>query len=269
MRGPSSIDLSGTASFAARGLTGTVRSTIALHLSRLKGRPSPVLPPPGNDPVVAVRYRVARMAGSLSVNWTSTPGGCAATNSCGFSGGFTDHFGHARGRADIVAYDADFGGLRRGLGLAPGRAPFGTQVSGTVMWRSADGAVSATVERDGAQVCSDTAPLRAGFIGVDISGKRARFVVGDFTPTLAFPSGRGLFQSRCENPALVAFNKPLVSAPIPLRLLGRRAITLHITTGGATGHGAGFLWHAHPDLTIVLQRTRIDQLLVDSSIFET
>jgi hypothetical protein len=268
--GPVTVDLSGTASFSAGGLTGTARSTIVLHIGRLKHQAVTPYPPRGDVRVVRVRYRIARVSGSIGLDWAANASGCAALDACGLTGTLSIRPGRSAGHADAVAYDSaggtSFAGLRRALGLAPGRVPSGAQDNALGSWTSPQGSVSAVVDRAGVLACRDVSPLRAGIVGINFTGKRAQVVLGFSAEDV----DRDLLRTRCGGPSVTGFGEQLLaSVTVPLQALGRRTVILHLTRGfTATGTG-GFTWHSHPDLTIVLERTGVDQMSVDRSIFET
>ncbi|MDQ6744972.1 MAG: hypothetical protein M3Z27_02980 [Actinomycetota bacterium] len=275
-RAPATVDLSGTAPFAAGGLAGVVRSTLALHLRRLKtGRVrtgAARLPLAELNRVITVGYRVLRVSGSVAVDVTGGAG-CGTSTLCGLSGTLQLHPGPAAGHGYLLAYgsasDTSAVGLRRAVGLEAGRVPPYAQVFGLPSWTRGGGSLTADLRRGGAELCRDRVPARAGYVALSVRGQRvtASFGSPDFTE---LQGQRDLLRTRCPDPIVAsqASNLSLASASVPLRALRRRILTLHLT------RGAGLIssvlrWRSHPDLTIVLERTGISERLVPSSDFQS
>lgn len=276
-RGATRIDLSGVAPFAAAGLAGTAASTIVLHVRRLRGgsrqgRPRPT-PLSDENRVITVEYRVARVAGSVAVDVAGNPSTCAELDACGLRGTLTLRPGPARGDAYVIAYDsATTGGrrLRRSVGLAPGKPPPYAQVSGLAKWTSSAGTITAAIDRNGTQVCNDTAPIPVGAVELEVKAKRVTATFGGSGYAALTPS-RDALRTRCQGPTaadVIAHNAGLATAQLPLAALRRRTLTVHLTTGAAVT-APGFTWRSRPDLTIVLRQTGVTERLVPSSAFQT
>ncbi len=274
--GATRIDLSGTAAFAAHGFRGSVRSTIVLHVARLRGQAqqtrTPRVPLSEADRVITLGYRVMRVSGAVAIKATGNPSTCEAFAACGLSAAMTVQPGFAAGHADLIAYAGNFISwrlLRRAVGLAPGHIPLDAQVYGLATWTSNAGSVSAALTRNGTRVCDDSAPLHISAVEIMVQGQRARAVFGGSDFAFVTP-GRDLLRTRCPGPVLGDLDpsQALASVTFPVALLARPTLTLHLVDG-ATEAGPGFTWRSKPDLTIVLRRTRLAQRLVSSAAFET
>lgn len=181
------VDLSGSGSFSAHGLVGSTRSTIVLHVSRLRAqrlrtRPGRTrMPLSAADRVLLVHYRVVKVAGSVSVATKSSPSSCTPFDVCGLSGTITVRPDVVDGQAALIAYDsaqANPAGLRRAAGLARGRVPVTAQAYGEASWSGAAGSVSSALAGAGNPGCRDSAPLPVGGIGLDVNGSRVTAVYG-------------------------------------------------------------------------------------------
>jgi hypothetical protein len=265
VRGPMTIDLSGSAPFAAGGLAGTVESTVVVRIRkarvrRVDRRPRRAISRPSDRPpfrFISVEYHLERMTGSVPVNLEADPRGCAALDACGLSGTLTVSPGPARGEAYVSAYGRlSKAALRRAVGVAPGPRPRNASVGGYLFWSRGRGAVAAALERNGRPACRDTGPLTDGAIELRVRGRRvtARFAGGD-------PFGGGeLLRTRCPGPLLADLGRGtrLATGRVPRRALGRRRITLHLDQG-TTASTPGYRLSSRPDLTIVLEREKVEE----------
>ncbi len=274
-RGASTVDLSGVSTFAAGGLAGTARSSIVLHVRRLrsltvhrKPRPTPMI---DEDRVISVEYRVAKVAGTIAVRAAADPSTCAAFAACGLDGSLTVRPGPGQGTAYVIAYDvASTSGtrLRRAVGLASGKIPRYAQVSGLATWTSTTGTVSAAFERGGSPACRDVTPLPLSALELNVKGGRAIATFGG-TDYADLAPIRDLLRTRCPGPLLsdlLAHNAALATSNTPISALGQRTLTLRLTHG-TTVRAPGFTWRSLPALTIMLQRVRVTETLVPSSAF--
>jgi hypothetical protein len=268
LKGPTMIDLSGSAPFAAGGLAGTVESTVLVRVRKARvrrgpfrrRRPSP--PPSGRPPLrsLSVEYRLARMTGSVPVELDAEPLACAPLDACGLSGTLTVTPGPARGEAYVFVYGRQSkAALRRAVGLVPGPPPRKVSVYGYLTWSRARGTVSAALERDGRPACRDTTPLSDGAIDLRVRGRRvtARFAGAE---TLAASDA---LRTRCPGPLLADLRRGtrLAVGRIPRGALGRRRLTLHLDQGSSTAT-PGYRLRSRPDLTVVLEREKVEEELI-------
>src|SRR5262249_45069704 len=107
--GRTTIDLTGTHAFSAAGVTGTVRSSIRLHLGRPQGEPRPLAY--GKSQVRALRtvtatYSVTRVSGTVETTFTTGPDRsiCDPLDACGATGSVRLDPLASSGRATFVAY---------------------------------------------------------------------------------------------------------------------------------------------------------------------
>lgn len=274
-RGATTASLTGVSTFLAGGLAGTAHSSIVLHVQRLRGgtartkaRPTPIA---DEDRVISVEYRVAKVAGTISVKAASDPSTCAAFGACGLTGMLRVQPGPGLGTAYVIAYDvASTSGarLRRAVGLAPGKIPRYAQVSGLATWTSKIGTVSATFERGGSLACSDVTPLPVSALEINANGNRATAMFGGRDYAELAPT-RDLLRTRCPGPVLsdlLTHNTALATINLPVTALGQRTLTLHLTRGTSV-RAPGFTWQSLPALTIVLKRIKVTERLVPSSAF--
>jgi hypothetical protein len=271
--GPTTIDLSGSAPFGAGGLAGTVESTVVVRIRkarvrRVHLRREPTRPRPSNRPPfrnLAVEYRLARMSGSVPVEVAATPGTCTALDACGLAGRLTVTPGPARGEAYVFAYGRlPPIALRRALGLAAGPRPRKVTVYGYLAWARARGTVTAALDRTGTPACRDTTPLTSGAIELRVRGRRvtARFAGG--AEVLGAPE---VLRTRCPGPLIADLGRGtrLAVGHIPLRALGRRRVTLHLDQG-ASAVASGYRLRSRPDLTVVLEREKVEEQQVPEPV---
>jgi hypothetical protein len=275
VRGPMTIDLSGSAPFTAGGLAGTVESTVVVRtkkarVRRLEPRRRRVISEPSDRPPfrsISVEYRLERMTGSMPVNLEADPRGCAALDACGLSGTLTLSPGPARGEAYVSAYGRlSKAALRRAVGLAPGPRPSKASVGGYLFWNRGRGAVTAALERNGRPACRDTGPLTTGAIELRVRGRRVTVSFAGADPF----AGADLLRTRCPGPLLADLGRGtrLATGRIPRRALGRRRITLHLDEG-TTASTLGYRLSSRPDLTVVLEREKVEEHQVSPGGSET
>jgi hypothetical protein len=265
-RGPTRVDLSGESRFAAGGLAGTVRSTIAVRVGKsdVERRPRGLQPGPRSrrrrdrPPLrsIAVEYRIERLTGSMPVAATARSRNCARVDACGLGGTLAVTPGPARGEGYVVAYGrVPRAALSRAVGLAPGPIPHKVSAYGYVAWTSGRGTVTAALDRDGTAACRDTAPLSSGLLELRLRDRRVTARIGAGAPFL----GADLLRTRCPGP-LLADLKPrteLAAGHLPLRALARRRVTLRLDRG-ASAAARGYRLRSRPDLTLVLEREKVE-----------
>jgi hypothetical protein len=262
-RGPTTIDLSGSAPFAAGGLAGTAVSTVEVSVGRLvtrrrgtSRREAPPRRPPRRSPfrTVEVEYRITSVTGSVPVDVMADPRTCAPLDACGLSGSLALMPGPAEGEAYLFVYGrSPRHVLERAVGLAPGRVPRRVSAYGYVQLEKATGTVAAALERDGAPACRDSGPVQPATLELRVRG-------GQVTALLSGYSGLGgadPFRTRCPGPLLGDFARAthVAAGRIPLRAFGRRRLTLRLDTG-TSGRTPGFRVRSQPDLRIELVRER-------------
>jgi hypothetical protein len=264
-RGPARVDLSGESSFAAGGLAGTVRSTIAVRArktdetrsaegrDRARGRPRPDRRPLRS---IALEYRIERLTGSMPVAARARSRNCARVDACGLAGTLAVSPGPARGNAYVVAYGrVPRAALRRAVGLAPGPIPRKVSGQGYVAWTRGRGTVTAALDREGVPACRDTAPLSSGLLELRVRDRRVTARLGGGPSLLSLD----LLRTRCPGPLFADLkpNTELAAGRIPLRALARRRVTLRLDRG-ATSAARGYRLRARPDLTVVLEREKVE-----------
>jgi hypothetical protein len=275
--GATTINLSGAVPFAERGFSGLARSTIVLRIKRLRGHRQRTRIPPtplsAQDRVLTVQYRVAKVGGSVAVDAASVPSTCAAFDVCGLKDALSVQPGAAHGTAMLIAYDsASTSGrlLRRVVGLGKGRLPPGAQAFGLASWSSGQGSVSSMLTSGASQSCRDSAALPVGAVEISVHGRSATAIFGGSDLTQLSPV-RDLLRTRCPGPVagdVSSDGRGMAMSTFPVRVLGRRMITLHLTRGISV-KAPGFSWTSRPNLTIVLHRISVTERLVPSSYFET
>jgi hypothetical protein len=261
--GPRTIDLSGSAPFSAGGLTGEVRSTLALHVRRL--RPGRERSGGGRRRVrrrkrqplrtISIEYRIASVSGSVPVDVSANPGSCARYDACGLTGTIAASPGPAGGgEAYVTAFGrVPVAALRRAAGLAPGPVPRKALAYGYAQWTPGRGTVQASLDRGGLPACRDSVALRQGTLVLLARGRRLIASFGSRST-----GGDEILRSRCPGPLIgdLRGRTALASASLPRLALGRRRVVLHLLRG-ASLDAAGYRLRSRPDLTVVLERERI------------
>jgi hypothetical protein len=280
-KGRMRIDLSGATTFSAAGLTGTVTSTIAVRVAKMRQAPFPFTQPrvplSREDRALYIHYRIVRVSGAFGVNFRNVSASCAALDACGMTGGVHVQLGPGRGTAEAIVYEPGVTSsqlLRRSIGLAPGAGDGGAQVTVFGSWSHAAGSISETVDRNGAVACRDTARLPVEEFEISNFGARASAVIGG-TDMGVFAPNRDLLRTRCPGPiASDLYHGGLAYASFPTRLLGRRTLTLRLTHGTnlsplGVGPPLPFTFRAQSNVTVVLQRIGVTEELLPDSAFET
>jgi hypothetical protein len=257
LRAPTKVDLSGSADFAAGGLSGMAVSTIELDVGKMRARRartrSPRRPPRAPRPpirTVQLEYRVTDVTGSAPFDMVADPRTCAPLDACGLSGSVTITPGPAEGEAYLYAYGrmpkAD---LRRALGLAPGPVPRGARIYGYVELEKGAGSVGAALERDGTPACRDARPLRQGTLELDVRDSKLRATLG------GGGFGADLLATRCPGPVGgdLGRGRHLASGTVPMSAIGRRRLTLRLDRGTSLTT-PGFQVRSRPSVTIELER---------------
>jgi hypothetical protein len=267
-RGKRTLDFGAQRPFTAGALSGTVTSTLALHLGAARHQPTHTAVPKGvrvrqvRRREVTVGFAVERLTGTVPVDLAGATSDalCAPLDTCGLAGTLTVAPATAGGTGDLFA-DASATrtsrAVRAALGVAPGPPAPGLHPAGAVSFKGPRGTLSAQLERDGGG-CSDTVALPAGgTIGLAISGGRLHATYLTENDIAADP-----LRTRCPGPTLadVAGTHALAAGSVSLGALRARDVTLHLTQG--TGFAGAWSGRSRPDLTLVLRRTRVTERIV-------
>jgi hypothetical protein len=266
-RGPTNVDLAGSSSFSAAGLTGTVQSTVALRVSRARvrirevGPRAPARTAPRRPPLhtIAVEYRIARVTGSMPIDVAADPRACEPLDACGLSGRLTVTPGPAHGEGYLYAYGrVSRMALRRAVGLARGPVPRKIAVFGYVLWDSARGTITSALDRNGTPACRDSAPLPSGALELRV---RRRRVTAQFGSGGVVGFGRQLLQTRCPGPLLADLGRStrLAVGRTPRRALARKTLRFNLNRG-ARASTASYHLRSRPDLTMVLEREGVEEV---------
>jgi hypothetical protein len=263
-RGPTEVDLTGSASFSAAGFAGTVQSTVALRVNRARvrvreARRRPARRESRRPPLrnLAVEYRLARMTGSIPIDVAAKPRTCDPLDACGLAGTLTVKPGPARGEAYVYAYGrVSRAALRRAVGLDRGPAPRKASVYGYVSWDRARGSVTSMLERNGSPACRDSAPLATGALDLRVRGRRMTARLGRVLGLAG-----ELLQTRCPGPLLSDFGSSgsLAVGHIPRRALARKTLSLHLDRGNEATTSS-YRLRSRPDLTVVLEREGVEDI---------
>ncbi len=248
-RGRTTLRLGGTGTFAAHGLRGTVRSTLALRLG------APRAPRARHSPGgFAIRqvvnpFRVAAVTGevALDVAGSADERECAPLDSCGLGGVVRLVPRLTRGSGNLVAFAAPRvprARLRAAVGLAGGRRARALAVGG-VTWAGPGLLVSSVGRSEDAVPCRDSVALRRGGLSLSPRGATVRVAYE--------PLAVNTTRTRCPGPALGAAARPLATADVPLAAFGRRRVEIALT-GPARFEDDGWSVAARPSLTVVLER---------------
>jgi hypothetical protein len=268
------VDLSGDQPLSAPGLTGTVHSTVVLHVGRthdLLADDSDAPPATHNLRRRAIRviYRIESVSGQVvtSLHGLDDPDLCGPLDACGLMGSVTTVPDVRSGRvvlSAIAPLRRSRLDLRRAVGLAPGGAPRGVDAFANGFWSHDRGTVTSALERAGAAGgCSDSvAAANAGGLSLDIAGKRVKAGFGN--PLYA---ASDMLRTRCAGPGLadVAGSGSLATTTFPLTRFARRRLTLHLTTGRAWS-AEGYRGTTDPDVSVVLRRIRVRQYVESTPV---
>jgi hypothetical protein len=267
LRGHRTLDYSADRSFSAHGLAGTVHSTVKVRIVRgerfsdEEGRP-----PPGARRIprraIDVTYRVESVSGQVGtdVAGLADPDLCGPLDACGLMGSVTVAPKASSGEAHLLASASirhSRHDLRRALGLAGGgQRPRDVIRYGFVSWPE-QGSIHSELARDGVPDCTDDLPLTVdGDLGLDFSGNRMHATYGNSL------FGDDPLKTRCPGPsgADVTGGASFATAVVPLSALRHARVTLHL--GRSYDYTSdGYSGRAHPDVTVVLRRTRVREYI--------
>ena len=250
------IDLSGTHTFAAGGLAGTVHSTIALVLGRQEGSnscstcsPPPV--PQQRTREVSEAFQVASASGDFRAV-AHAPGDsseCQLIDACGLTGTVTVPLPRSRPRTTLEAVGPakrPYRDFLAALGLDPAGNPRGIEVYGTIGWSG--GSLAETIDQDGG-VCRDRVPTGGDAIQLTID---RHGLVGTYTPGWSL-------RTRCPGPFLPQFDPTsLATGRVAASALRHRTFTLRLAGSLAT-NDEGYSVVSHTGMSFVLRRGRLTQ----------
>ena len=265
LKGQTTVDLSVERAFAARGLSGTVRSSVVLAL----GRPHPdstrderprEVPRRGRRyRTMIATYRIERLGGDIVARFrgSAEPALCRSLDSCGASGTVRVSPSVSSGDALFIAS----GPARRSrrqlgatLGLRPGTPAADINASGHAFWDTDAGQVAASYANGDRQACNDDEPLGPGWLSFEVTRRRV---------IATYVGGSGFFgdpfRTRCPGPTLVDVTgggEPVLGS-VPLRAFRRSRVAISLTRadGFATDAYAGRL---EPALELVMRRVDVD-----------
>jgi hypothetical protein len=220
------IDLSGSAPFAAGGFSGTVASTVTLALGRPRTQPRHVTAPPDSTPtrITTVRYRITHLSGkaTTTVRASGDAAVCGPLDACGLRGTiFVSPRAASAGSAFLSASAPERRSKRdllTALGLQSGGDTAGISVGGA--GETTGGTVTADVTQEGG-ACTDHLALEQTEI---VLRKRAGRLVVSVSP--ARSQAADPLRTRCPGPALG--RHPLTSASLPLNILQRSRFTVSL-----------------------------------------
>lgn len=233
-RGRRVIDLTGTGTFTAHGLTGTVRSSVVLVLGRPQPQPDSSGLPAGTRVArvreASVSDRVMGLTGQATAMVSTTPEAalCAPLDACGLAGTITVTPGALRGGSIELFASAPItrplAWLRAALNLDRAAPPHGVTVFGAGQARLS-GRVSADLAQGG--ICRDSTIVSGAVIetAVDRRG-RLHVVLQALLTGAADP-----LRTRCPGPDLG--QRSLAAAVVPREVWRRRTFAVLL-------HGASF-----------------------------
>ena len=252
VRGHAKISLTAVHSFHTHGLSGSITSTIVVHVGQ-PGRPQTERGGSlgGLGRMIEVDYR-ATLTGSVveQVRGATNPLECAPLGSCGLAGTITLTPRVRATRARLLILGTRRTPRRDLLALAGiGRgapAPGGASGFGAVQWRGS-GSVQSDLTQDGV-TCRDVVSLDRGGLAVQTSRRRWRVSLG---------AGDGLaaqdLVTRCPGPLS---SGTLATATAPISTLGRRTTRIALAAGHTIADD-GYRVRVVPHLTLTLTRLRV------------
>jgi hypothetical protein len=257
--GGTTVDLSGTRSFAAGGFAGTVTSTLRLTLGKPRTQSPPQQLPRGIKTrpkrEVTETLAVSQAGGQFALSIAGNPGSCQFLDSCGLAGSVTGTIAPQRAHASLTV----IGGATRpwadflaALGQDPRGNPRGLVVIGSADWESG-GTVLSSISQG--TPCTAQSPLGPGAAFLSGTDGRLR---GSFAPVTS-P------RTRCPGPML-AQDTVLASGSVSIRNIGGRAFTLHLTGRGPLSDD-GYSISQQTSLTLRLRRTGLRRQIVREPAF--
>ncbi len=246
------LDLSGTRTFAAHGLSGTVNSTIIVTGRKLRSNTQSSTPSPGTHRIriVSESLTIVRGSGSMSalIAGAQDMNVCSLLDSCGARGEITWKIAPSHIKGDIWASgpaSLPLKAYRVALGLLPGRPDRHIFVLGDLGW-SDHQTLHESLTQAGA-VCNDSAPVAGGSVQLAVAGGALH------ASYAADTDGR----TRCPGPVLDASLDPQLAGTIALSRV-RRQFLVHLG-GGSSVADDGYTARQSGSLTLTLRRGRVTQ----------
>jgi hypothetical protein len=262
--GNATIDLSGSAPYSLGRFSGTVTSTLKMHLGpdeQANGRMAVARRARARARARAKRvvnlravYRIVGYRGKLSATFgglTAPP--CAALDLCGVSGSAQWAIRASGGRVEV---DADATARRSDHGLhgaiAAIRRP-NAIVNAWAGWpEDVFGTTTAEVTRPGGVTCHDTARVASPGLDMNMIKSPLWIEVGGSD---AYPSDADILRAGCPGPRdFDVFRSDSVAAgPLPLSALGKRTVKVSLT-GSGKFTGPGYSGTRTARFTLTLRR---------------
>jgi hypothetical protein len=264
LKGETTVDLSNERAFAARGLAGTVRSSVVLALGR------PHVDSRRDEPLgerarggrryrtMIATYRIERVAGDLVARFhgSAEPALCRSLDSCGASGTVRVSPSVSSGDAVFIASGPARRSRRQlgaALGLLPRSRVAGIDSSGYAFWDADAGQVAGSYANGDRQACNDDEPLGPGSLSFEVTRRRviATYVGGGY---FGDP-----FRTRCPGPTFVdvtAGGEPVLGS-VPLRAFRRPRVVIPLTRAGSFETDA-YAGRLEPALELVMRRVDVD-----------
>jgi hypothetical protein len=248
-RGGVTIDLSGRRRYASGRFSGTVISTLRVHVGAAQGTRSLVEPPSGGGGggrrgrLVRVGdlhavYRVTGFAGQVATTFHALPEPlCTAIDACGASGSANWAILSSGGTV-VVDAEAEVGRSARGLrgvlaGVRRGRHAF---VATQPNLRHQTGTTTVRLTRPGAATCHDTTFTPAPDLG---SSEAPALQVFLGAPQDVNLEATDFMRAGCPGPSEggVFGRQPVAGGSLPLAALARRGVELPLRGGGGFDDG--------------------------------
>jgi hypothetical protein len=238
------VDLSGRVPFSSGRFSGTVTSTVRLHMGpalRIEsiGQPEPrdSGPAPRGRVVRLAQlhavYRVIGLRGKLAAAFGGLDSPlCERLDACGVVGSTSwailSGGGTVRLDAQAFVRRSDRGVRGAIAAIDRGQALVSTYGS----FRHAIGTATSDVTRPDGTACHDTAPIAAPDLAGTLEARRFPLVLGSED---IYPSPPDLLLTGCPGPtqADILRNRPLASASLPATVLARRRVAVRLTADGS------------------------------------
>jgi hypothetical protein len=244
------VDLSGRVPFSSGRFSGTVTSTVQLHLgpafrveSHSQPQPRDIGPPPRERLVrvaeVHAVYRVTGLRGKLAAAFGGLDSPrCERLDACGVAGSASWAVLSGRGTVTLDA-EAFVRSSDRGLRGAIAAIDRGSALVSTYgSFRRALGTATSDVTRPDGAACHDTAPIAAPGLAGSLEARRFPLVLGGED---VYPAAPDLLRTGCPGPTQsdILGSGPLATASLPASVLARRLVAVRLRAG-ATFRGAGY-----------------------------
>jgi hypothetical protein len=251
LRGRTSLDLSGTRTFAVHGFAGTISSTLVLTLAKPSPQSTSASPsfPQGiktqQTRILTERLRLVRVQGGLSaaVSGTSDPIVCRLLDTCGLTGTLTLAPAVNDFNAEVVAQgpaSRPYSDFLTAVGLARSGRSRGISVGVIV---NLIGDVRAETSQAGA-TCADTGGPGAVFTAIGIS-----------SPAQSAGGLAAGWRTRCPGPQFGADQVGVVASLRP-GALEHRQFMIHLRGSGSFTDD-GYAISPQGDLSALLRRGRV------------